>query len=208
MRPVPVKPELLPELLAETIASTPGRVRVAVDGAPAAHPLLLADALIDPLNVLGRPAHRVSAADFLRPASLRLEHGREDPAAYRDEWLDAGALHREVLEPFARDGSGRYLPSLWDPVRDRATRAEYLTAEPDAVLLLDGTLLLDRGLPLDLTIHVRLSAGALHRRTPQPDRWTLPAYADYPGAERADIVVLADDPARPAVTVRIAGAAR
>ena len=208
MRPVPVKPELLPGLLAETIASTPGRVRVAVDGAPAAHPRRLADALIDPLNVLGRPAHRVSAADFLRPASLRLEHGREDPAAYRDEWLDAGALHREVLEPFARDGSGRYLPSLWDPVRDRATRAEYLTAEPDAVLLLDGTLLLDRGLPLDLTIHVRLSAGALHRRTPQPDRWTLPAYADYPGAERADVVVLADDPARPAVTVRIAGAAR
>jgi len=178
---------------------------VALDGADAADPAGLADALIDPLRLRGRPALRVSTRWYWRPASVRLEHGHQDPDAYYDDWLDAAAVRREVLDRLGPGGDGRYLPTLWDAARDRATRAAYAVAPPGAVLLLDGPLLLGRGLPFELTVHLRLSPDALARRTPADLLWTLPAFARYeqevrPG-EAADVVVRLDDPRHPAVQV-------
>ena len=108
--------ESLVDELAESISGRPhdAWVRVAVDGAPAAEPGELADRLVAPLRVRGRTVLRVSAADFLRPASLRLEFGRSDPDVFYDEWLDTGALVREVLEPLGPGRSGKVLPALWD----------------------------------------------------------------------------------------------
>jgi hypothetical protein len=200
----------LPGVLAQllTDAAPAGEtLRVLLDGAPAARPDRLADALVDPLRLHGRAALRVSAGWFLRPASLRLEHGRTDPDAYYQDWLDVGALRREVLDPLGPGGSGRYLPTRWDPAADRSTRAGYLTAPAGAVLLLDGALLLGQGLAADLTVHLRLSAAALGRRTPPAERWTLPAYARYEAevdpAALADVVIRADDPRHPAIVTRL-----
>ena len=179
--------------------------RVAIDGAPPAGPGVLADALVDPLRVRGRPVLRIHAADFLRPASLRFEHGRDDPDAFYDDWLDTGGLLREVLEPLEPGGTGRVLPSLWNAATDRATRAEYVTLPPGGVLLVDGHLLLGRWLPFDLTVHLHQSVAALARRTADADRWTLPAYQRYedevgPQAA-ADVVVRVEDPRHPALAV-------
>ena len=212
MRVQPLTPEgvvdhVVARVLAVAGEREPGaRLRVAVDGAPATRPGELADALVAPLRSAGRPAIRVSAGDFLRPASLRLEHGREDPDAFYDVWLDVPAIAREVVDPLGPDGDGRYLPSLWDPVRDRATRAPARTAPPGAVLVLDGALLLGRWLDLDLTVHLALRPAGLARRTAGEESWTLPAYARYVdevGPEDvADVVVRVDDPRRPAVVLR------
>jgi hypothetical protein len=178
-------------------------VRAAVDGAPAARPHELADRLVDPLRVRGRAVLRVRSDDFLRPASVRLERGRTDPDAYYEDRLDVGGLNREVLEPLGPGGPGRVLPTLWDPDRDRATRAPYVSLAPGGVLLLSGDLLLGAGLALDLVVHLEMSAAALHRRTPAEQRWTLPAYERYATevgpAALADVVVRVDDPRRPAV---------
>jgi hypothetical protein len=178
-----------------------------VDGAPAADPATLADALVDPLERHGLHVARVSAGDFLRPASLRFEYGRTDPDAYHDRWLDAGALAREVLAPLGPDGSGRWLPALWDPATDRAHRAPYRVTPAPSVLIVDGALLLGRGLPFELAVHLHLSPAALRRRTSAHETWTLPAYARYAAETRpetvADVVVRADDPRHPAITVRI-----
>lgn len=201
----PITPEALVEHLAGRLAGEgPGRrLRVALDAAPPARPEALADALVAPLGVRGRPAVRVRARDFLRPASLRLERGRADPDAYYEDRLDVGALAREVLDPLGPGGSGKYLPSLWDPVRDRATRAGYRLAPPGAVLLLDGDLLLGRWLDFDVTVHLALSPAARARRVEPEERWTLPAYDRYDeevGPEQvADVVVRVDDPRRPAL---------
>ena len=179
-----------------------------MDGAPAADPAGLADALIDPLRLRGRAALRVGTRWFWRPASIRLEHGHQDPDAYYQDWLDAAGLRREVLDRLGRNGDGRYLPTRWDPERDRATRDGYQTAPPDAVLLVDGPLLLGRGLPFDLTIHLRLSAAALARRVEEDQRWTLPAYQRYEQEVdpdgTADVVVRMDDPRHPALLSRLA----
>ncbi|WP_214108650.1 uridine kinase [Acrocarpospora catenulata] len=203
MRARPITTERLVEDLADRIAAFPSQewVRVAVDGAPAARPAELADALVEPLRVRGRETFRVSSWDFLRPASLRFEYGKQDPDAYYDDWLDVNGLIREVLAPLDPGGSGKVLPTLWDASRDRATRAPYTVLPPGTILLLDGTLLLGRWLPLEFTVHLRLSPAALERRT--TDAWTIPAFRRYEDevapASVADVAISVDRPRHPAL---------
>ncbi|MBO3748399.1 uridine kinase [Streptosporangiaceae bacterium NEAU-GS5] len=208
MRARPITHGLLVAELAERIAGRPrdAWTRVAVDGPPPARPEILADSLVDPLRALGREVLRVSARDFLRPASLRFEFGRSDPDVFYDDWLDVGGLIREVLGPLEPGRTGKVLPSLWDSAADRATRAPYVTVPPGGTLVLDGALLLGRGLPFDLTVHLALSPATLARRTGEDERWTLPAYERYEREARpssaADVVVRMDDPRHPALVVR------
>jgi hypothetical protein len=195
---------LVDEVAARLLAHGRGEwVRVAVDGAPPTGPGALADTLAERLRLYGRPARRVSAADFLRPASLRFERGRYNPDARYDDWLDAGGLGREVLEPLSPGGSGRVLPTLWNTETDRATRAGYVLVPVGGVLVVDGELLLGRGLSFEHTVHLWMSGPALVRRTPAEDAWALPAFARYEGEVRplltADTGVRMDDPAHPAV---------
>lgn len=213
MRVRPVSPPaLVADLLARILAGLDARtaatggpawLRVGVDGAPTAGPAALADALVEPLRAAGHPAVRVDTADFLRPASTRLELGRTNPDAFYESWFDLGALSREVLEPLRPGGSGRILRTFWNPATDRATREGYRGVPPGGVLLLAGPLLLGAGLELDLTVHCGQSAAALARRTPPEERWTLPAYqryADEVGPQWfADVVLRMDDPAHPAL---------
>ncbi|MEV4754955.1 uridine kinase [Micromonospora sp. NPDC049559] len=201
----PISPELLVDELADRLAAVDptGWLRVAVDGPAAAGPDRLADALVTPLRVRGRPALRVRAEDFLRPASLRLEQGRQNPDAFYAGWLDEAGLRREVLDPAGRGGSGRVLPTLWNARTDRASRAEYLALPPRGVVLVSGPLLLGGGLPFDVAVHLLLTPGALARRTPAEEQWTLPAFARYAEevapATFADVVVRMDDPRHPAL---------
>lgn len=188
--------------VAGLVTARPGRVRLALDGPPPTRPTLLAAKVATALRALGR-AVVVVAADFLRPASVRLEYGREDPDQLLDGWLDVGGLRREVLDPAGPGGSGRVLPRLWDATADRAYRDRYTLLPPDGVVVLAGSLLLGRGLPVDLAVHLWMSAAALARTVPEGERWTLPAYArydaEYAPADGADLLVLADHPDRPAV---------
>ena len=209
MRVRPLTPDALVAELADRVAAFPsaGRAtRVLVDGAPPSDPPGWAQALVEPLQVRGRPVLRASAEDFLRPASLRLERGRTDPDAYYSDRLDLAALRRELLAPLGPGGSGRVLPRWWDVTADRSARAGYLTPPEGAVLLLDGTLLLGLGLPAELTMHLHLSERALQRATPPEKAWTLPAYRRYlqevdPEAV-AEVVLRVDHPDRPALLAR------
>jgi len=159
----------------------------------------LSDELAPRLAAAARPALQVHAEDFLRPAGERFEWGREDEEAFRTRWLDAAALEREVLTP-----ETRYLPALWDAAADRSARRTALPVPPAAVLLVDGVLLLGRGLSSDLTVHVSLSPAALTRRG--VPAWQLPAFAAYERSARpaqvCDVLVRAEDPLRPALLVR------
>jgi hypothetical protein len=176
--------------------------RIAFDGAPAARPGELAHRVCEALRIRGRSSLVVGAEGFLRPASLRLEYGRQDVEAYYDGWLDTGALWREVFGPLEPGGDGRLLPDLRDPATDRATRSPYVQLPHDGILLLHGPLLLRHWFPFDLSVHVLLSPGALRRRTSEAEQWTLPAFARYESevdpATTADVLVRADDPRHPA----------
>ncbi|MEV4824257.1 uridine kinase [Micromonospora sp. NPDC049274] len=204
----PISPDLLVAELTARLADAsravePARLRVAVDGAPAAGPDALAAALVDPLRARGRPVLHVRADDFLRPASLRFELGRTNPDAYYEGWSDEAGLRREVLDPAGPGGDGRVLPSLWDATADRASRARYVDLPPGGVVLVSGALLLGGALPFDVTVHLQLSPAALRRRTEAADEWTLPAFDRYAEevvpASFADVVVRADDSRHPAL---------
>ncbi len=203
MQVTPVTPDRLVDEVVELVDTRPGRLRAALDGPPPTHPFALAERVADTLRTRGRMAVVVSADDFLRPASVRLEFGREDPDEFLDRWLDVAGLRREVLDPAGPAGSGRVLPRLWDAVADRAYRDAYVELPADGVVLLAGSLLLGRDLPLDLAVHLRMSSPALARTLTADQHWTLPAYRRYTAERapeaRADLVVLADHPDRPAL---------
>ncbi len=209
-RPEPLTPSALADRLATLLAGQSpeggaAALRVGVDGPDAAAPAALASAIAGRLPALGRPAVVVPADGFYRPASLRLEHGRTDPDARYTDWLDAGALTREVLAPLGPGGSGSYLPVLWDLRRDRAARTRPRAMPAGGVLLVPGALLQGVGLAFDVVVHLRMSAAARRRRTPAEQAWELPAFDRYddevdPGA-LADAVVLADHPDRPALVL-------
>ncbi|MFI8823172.1 uridine kinase [Streptomyces sp. NPDC053431] len=177
-------------------------LKVGVDGAPAAPGAEFADRIADALRLRGRSVLVVATGGFLRPASLRFEHGKQDPDAYYTDWYDTGAMWREVFGPLEPGGSGKVLPDLWNPVTDRATRSPAVPLPPGGVLVVHGPFLLGHWYPFDLKLHLRLSPGALARRTDQP--WTLPAFRRYEQevgpADTADAVIRADDPRRPAWT--------
>lgn len=209
----PVSAALLVERVAEFVLAggrEPGRgttgplgagppVRLLVDGHPSTHPERLADALVAPLEAAGRPVARVRVNAFLRPRSLRLERGREDPDSLLYDWIDVGALNREVLTRVV--DRQEYLPSLRDPDTDRATRAGYLAAPPGTVVLLDGALAVGRGLDVDLAVHLALKLATLRRRTPPEEAWTVPAYERYAKEVEGapDLVVRVDHPDHPAL---------
>jgi hypothetical protein len=206
-------------VLADLVAAVPvqpgaASLRVAVDGPDlcssgdpdAVGPVALANRLAELLPARSRPAVVVPAEGFYRPASLRLERGRTDPDARYTDWLDPGALSREVLDRVGPGGRAEYLPALWDVARDRAARAGYRPAPAGGVLLVPGSLLQGLGLAFDVAIHLRVSPAARRRRAPADRAWELPAFDRYDAevdpASLADAVVLADHPDRPALVLQ------
>jgi hypothetical protein len=200
----PIAPDILVAELTDRIdAVEDGWVRVAVDGAPSTGPDRLAEALVDPLRARGRFALHVPVNGFWKAASLRLERGRTNPDAFYEDWMDLGALTREVLAPLAAGGSGKVLPSRWNPDTDRATRASYVDVPPHGVVIVSGALLLGAGLDFDVAVHLRQSPAALARCGDPGTAWTLPAYERYADEVMpeliADVVVRMDDPGHPAL---------
>jgi hypothetical protein len=208
----PIDPGQLPLLLAHTVMRTAAAqqrrapLRVAVDGPDAAGPLTLAKSLVDPLRARGQDAVVIDARTFWRDASLRLEFGREDVESFAG-WLDDGALRREVLDAVRTSpqstGPATVLPALRDPQTNRSLRLPRRAVSPAGVVLVAGPLLLGRGLPFDMTIHLALTPGARARRTEAQWQWTLPAFDRYDDevtpADVADVVLRMDDPRHPAI---------
>ncbi|WP_024805613.1 hypothetical protein [Nocardia sp. BMG51109] len=194
----PIAADTLVDLVADRAAALPGRAVVAVDGADAADPLEFARAAAASLRTRGRPAEAVSLHDYVRPASLRLEFGR-DALSYRTAWFDYAGLDREVLRGLREHG--RWLPALWDEATDRSARATTISAAGDTVLFVAGPMLLGRGLAFDLTVELRLSEGALRRGTESTQLFTVDAVLRHrrESPEDPDVLVNWDHRDRPAV---------
>jgi hypothetical protein len=202
----PVDPAQVADEIADWLITIPATVRVAVDGADALDPAALCERVVEALHRRGRPAIHVRAELFWRDASLRLEYGHADVHSLRHDWLDAGALRRELLDPLGPDGSALILGSLRDPVTNRSTREQRRRAEPTTILLLSGQLLLGQGLPFDRVIRLDASPATLARITAPERAWTLAAIADYEAEVKpsrlADLELRVNDPRHPALRMR------
>ncbi|AOW92500.1 hypothetical protein BFN03_06750 [Rhodococcus sp. WMMA185] len=197
----PMSPDGLVSLVADRCEAVEGTAAVAIDAPDAAHPIPLADAVCHSLRERGRPCDIVSLSDYVRPASLRFEHGRDDELSYRTLWFDYDALRREVVASLRADR--RWLPRLWDQGRDRSARCARVPAEDKQVIVVAGPMLLGRGLGFDVTVRLHLSEGALRRRTPPDQHWTVDALLHHDAAtsEEPDLLVRYDHPPKPAVHV-------
>jgi hypothetical protein len=181
-------------------------VRLGIDGPVERDTAALADAVTAQLTAAAVPVARVSARDYMRARSVRLEYGRDDPDAFYDLWYDLPALRREVLDPLAPDGRGTWLPRLRDPETDRSARIPLQIAAAGTVAVVDGRFLLRDGIRqgFDLLVHLSVSAAALRRRVPVEEAArVIPAWQRYLDesrpAEHADVVAKFDHPDRPAV---------
>lgn len=182
-------------------ARSSNRGVVGFDGPEEIGTTTLADQVAERLRTRGRPAIRVSTRWWWRPASLRLEFGRQEIDTLLSAWVDASALRREVMDPFVA-GSGNLVARLRDPETDRSVRADPEAVPPAAILLLDGPFLASIGLTIDAVVDLRVSDAALARRLPQDRQWWIPAFNRYRKEYRpekvADVVVSYEHPAPPA----------
>jgi hypothetical protein len=143
-------------------------VRVGVDAAVVDDGRELADAVAASLAEHGLPVARVRQEGFVRPRSIRLELGADDPDAAWERWYDDAGLRREVLDPLGPGGRMTWAESLWDAGTDRATRAPRRPAAPGTVAVVDGRFLLRWELAdaVDLAVHLQTSPAAQARRIP------------------------------------------
>ena len=195
----PTTPDGLVQTCAAMFAERRGPVVGAIDGADAAHPDRLADAVAASLRASGRPAAVVRTSDYIRPASVRMEFGRTDTESYRTLWFDWDALDREVVTAL-RD-TDVWLPRLWDERTDRSPRDRPLTAGPDQVVIVAGPMLTGRGLDLSPVVRLTMSEAALRRTTPEDDAWTVDALVEHERTTHGsgDLIVRYEHSDRPAV---------
>lgn len=195
----PISPARLVEACVDLVGRQRGVVVGGVDGADAAAPVALAESVATALRERGRPAAVVHLRDYIRPASVRMEHGDHDVEGFRTGWFDYAALDREVIGALRRDRT--WLPRLWDERTDRSFRDRVVVGAPEQVVLVAGPMLLGRGLDLSPTVSLQMSAAALRRATPTSQVWTVEALVahDEIVSETPDLTVRCDHPTRPAI---------
>lgn len=118
-----------------------GTVLVGVDGVDGAGKTMFADELGAALTRRGRPVIRAGVDSFHRPRAQRYRLGRHSPVGYYQDSFDYDLLCRVLLDPLARNGSGRHRTAAFDHVTDRPVVVPERVAPPDAVLVFDGVFL-------------------------------------------------------------------
>lgn len=196
-------------------------VRVALDGVDGAGKTTLADELADAVIVRGHPCIRASIDGFHRPRADRYRRGRSSPEGYYEDSFDLDAFRRELLEPLGPDGNRRYRVAVFDHRSDAHVSLPVAVASRDAIALVDGLFLLRPELADHWDLAIFLSVGPERGagRALRRDRDLtaedaaalyrtryLPAQRHYLRGvgphERADVVVLNDDPEHPEVLIR------
>lgn len=206
--------------LAQRIVSLhrPHPVRVAIDGIDAAGKTTLADDLVSPVELQGRPAIRASLDGFHRPRAERYQQGEDSPAGYYEDSFDYAALRETLLLPLGPGGSRVYQRAIFDYQADAPLPSRMEHAGENAVLLVDGIFLLRPELDdlWDYRIFVDVAfETALHRALVRDEplfgssttpgtrylRRYFPAQRLYLDTvrpqQRADAVVENDDPEHP-----------
>jgi uridine kinase len=115
--------------------------RVAIDGRTASGKTTLANELAKAIERLGRPVIRTSIDGFHRSKSERYARGRYSAEGYYRDARDLDAIVSLLLKPLALEGDRRYCTASFDLGDDVPLPLSFSTAEPNAVLVVDGTFL-------------------------------------------------------------------
>ena len=127
-------------VVAEWIATDPGRLRVAVDGLTGAGKTSFGHELAAALRRLGRPTMRASMDDFKHPWRHAREHGydRISGEGYYRNAYDFRSARDLLLEPAGPSGSGVVALCGHDPLTGEDHRDKRITAPQGAILVVDS----------------------------------------------------------------------
>jgi uridine kinase len=116
--------------------------RVGIDGRSGAGKTMLADALADSLEALGRECLRASLDDFHRPGHPQREKaGGLSPKEYLRESYDYAKIRELLLDPLGPQGTRRCRLDYWNSHDDQPFPEDWLDVPADAVLIVDGVFL-------------------------------------------------------------------
>ncbi|NUU05739.1 hypothetical protein [Leifsonia sp. C5G2] len=166
--------------------SPAGRVVVAVDGGRIGG-TGFADDLAAVFREAGADTFRASLAGFHTSRAYRTRLGPETPEGYYRDAYDLVALRRVLLDPFRLGGSAGFQTASFDEARDQPVEARWLTAGPDAVLVVDGEF------PLRPALRGDWNASVLLVNVPQTEAYVEDAHP----REHATHLVDESDPAQP-----------
>lgn len=115
-------------------------LRVAVDGITSSGKSTFADELAAAVAKVGRPVARVSMDGFHHRRARRYRQGRLSSDGYYEDAYDLSAAARDLLSPLGPGGTRRYRQRIIDLATDEPVD-EWAVAEPDAVVVVDGSFL-------------------------------------------------------------------
>ena len=165
--------ETLIQSLEEVILSIPcpHPLRVAIDGVDAAGKTMLAEELALSLKSQPRQVIQASVDGFHQPRAIRRQLGDLSPEGFYRDSYNYDSLIENLLTPLGTDGSRQFRTAVFDVRSDRPVDAPLQTADPDAILLMDGIFLL-RPLLLpfwDLTIFLQVDFDTTFSRGTERD---------------------------------------
>ncbi len=136
----PERTALVAEVAARVSALSPARLRVAVDGRTAAGKTSFGHELAAAIRSLGRPTLRASFDDFKNPwrEATEIGYDRLTGEGYYRNAYDFASARALLLEPAGQQGSGNVVLCAHDPMTGADHRDEWVTAPPDAVLIVDS----------------------------------------------------------------------
>lgn len=119
-----------------------GRTIVAVDGRHGAGQWDFADGLARELSATGAKVFHARIDDFFRPRSDREREGWLDGKAHFREAYDYSLLRRVLIDPYRTGGSTGFVLTGFDEERDEPVfQPKWMSAGPDAILIIDGVFL-------------------------------------------------------------------
>ncbi|MES5866064.1 hypothetical protein [Bacillus cereus group sp. RP32] len=118
--------------------------RVGVSGITASGKTTLANELAEEIKKRGLPVTRASIDDFHNPRVIRYAKGKESARGYYEDAHDYTAFKERLLRPLGPNGNLQYETISHNLKTDIPVHNEPLMAQPNMVLIVDGTFLLKK----------------------------------------------------------------
>ncbi|MGF9876853.1 hypothetical protein ABEX39_03155 [Bacillus albus] len=118
--------------------------RVGVSGITASGKTTFANELAEEIKKRGLPVTRASIDDFHHPRVIRYAQGKESARGYYEDAHDYTAFKERLLKPLGPNGNLQYETISHNLITDMPVHNELLLAQPNMVIIVDGTFLLKK----------------------------------------------------------------
>ena len=118
--------------------------RVGVSGITASGKTTFANEVAEEIKKRGLPVTRASIDDFHNPKVIRYTQGKESARGYYEDAHDYTAFKERLLKPLGPNGNLQYETISHNLKTDIPVHNELLMAQPNMVLIVDGTFLLKK----------------------------------------------------------------